>query len=769
MDCQTFAALHRPSRHYLFPPSSAGGEASCSTSASSFSVPRPPSRVTYSYGLRLASRHGGRTRGITVPSVPSNGRVTRSAVAAITAGFRRRPIAEQGKPDSGGAVGRRLPRASARDGGTAGARRRWGGSGCDGAMPAPGWKATTEGSCRDHGARGRRAPSYAWRFPALGDQCHVSITVAWPSILQEDKSLPSRRWRRALASACAAALRRPSSPPSRPSQSHSSSLSCSSCLSWTNGRASRVSLLRRRRYVDPFPGGGYKERWRRRLGQGHPDSAHLLVARALGEGGGEGLIGVGEADKGLPFGKRASIDSDRLPRAVRDATMKAVDELGRKVTVGDVASRAGLKLSEAEMALRALGTDANGYLQVSEQGDVLYGFPSNYRNILKAKSLSLKLAPVVAKLKEMGSYLVRVTFGTTLLASIALVYTTIFVLLSSKSDSDNRSSNRNGFRSMERRGPVLYVNPFDVLWYWDPYYYQRRRMRMREAGGSMNFFEAVFSFVFGDGDPNEGLEERRWRQVGELIALKGGVVTAEELAPLLDPPPVTRDRDGSLQRASDDESFVLPVLMRLDGTADVDEQGNLLYRFPALQRTAKDAWDWPRMNEDSGGSSDYFQENRWEFSGATSLQQALAIGLGAVNLIGVVILASMLRNPATIMQIRAGGSLSGSFIPFVSQTLPFLQAYAASFFAIPAIRWLLLKKRNAEIDKRNNTRLGWAVHVGRPTAPLRRKLLNARQQAQRITIDKDQIIYTTEKDILEQDLEAVEWERRLREREQAKE
>lgn len=35
----------------------------------------------------------------------------------------------------------------------------------------------------------------------------------------------------------------------------------------------------------------------------------------------------------------------------------------------------------------------------------------------------------------------------------------------------------------------------------------------QEAGQGMNFLEAIFSFVFGDGDPNESYEDRRWRLV----------------------------------------------------------------------------------------------------------------------------------------------------------------------------------------------------------------------------------------------------------------
>ena len=61
-------------------------------------------------------------------------------------------------------------------------------------------------------------------------------------------------------------------------------------------------------------------------------------------------------------------------------------------------------------------------------------------------------------------------------------------------------------------------------------------------------------------------------QVGRYIQSKGGVVTAEELAPLLDPPEKSRDGDV-------DESYVVPALVRFGGSPEVDKQGNLLYRF----------------------------------------------------------------------------------------------------------------------------------------------------------------------------------------------
>lgn len=58
------------------------------------------------------------------------------------------------------------------------------------------------------------------------------------------------------------------------------------------------------------------------------------------------------------------IESDKIPRDLRKQAMDAVDASGGRVTIGDVASRAGLKLNEAQKALQALAADTEGFLEV---------------------------------------------------------------------------------------------------------------------------------------------------------------------------------------------------------------------------------------------------------------------------------------------------------------------------------------------------------------------------------------------------------------------
>lgn len=445
------------------------------------------------------------------------------------------------------------------------------------------------------------------------------------------------------------------------------------------------------------------------------------------------------------------MESDRLPSDVRKRAMDAIDSYGGRVTIGDVSSKAGLKLDEAQKALQALAADTDGFLEVSDEGDVLYVFPKDYRSRLVGKSLRMKIEPWAEKAKSGAEYLIRVSFGTTLIASIVLVFTAIIVIASSGSDDDSRK--RRGGRSYSS-GPNInfFVDPTNLFWYWDRDYYRRTRRRNDSEG--MNFIESVFSFVFGDGDPNQGIEEERWKLIGQYIVSNGGVITAEELAPYLD---VTTEEEN-------DDSYILPVLIRFDGQPEVDEEGNILYRFPSLQRTAssirtgRKEYIGKRWSTWEGRVQKFFQENKWQFSKTSSTERALVIGLGGLNLFGVVILSTMLKD----MAVKPSGIIS-----LVSSLLPLLQVYAGSFFAIPLVRWFFTQRNNSEIEKRNQARKLRARALESPDLSLKRKLLSARDMAQRTVIGKERIIYSTEKDLDDQDYDAREWERRFEELERS--
>jgi len=73
------------------------------------------------------------------------------------------------------------------------------------------------------------------------------------------------------------------------------------------------------------------------------------------------------------------------------------------------------------------------------------------------------------------------------------------------SNDDRRGNNDVGSYFMTRS----ILNLSDLFWYWDPYYYQRRDSK---SDRKLSFVESIFSFVFGDPDPNANFEVDRWAQ-----------------------------------------------------------------------------------------------------------------------------------------------------------------------------------------------------------------------------------------------------------------
>lgn len=425
---------------------------------------------------------------------------------------------------------------------------------------------------------------------------------------------------------------------------------------------------------------------------------------------------------------------------------KAVEQLNYRVTVGDVAAQAGLEINTAQQGLLALASDAGGHLQVADTGEIVYLFPSNFRTILRNKYWKLRLQHWWDKVWKVLFYLIRISFGIILIASILLMLVAIAIIVISISSSRDGDSNDRGSRSYGGGGylfmPRLWIGP-DLFWFFNPNYgsysRQRRQRAARASGESeMNFLEAIFSFLFGDGNPNADLEETRWQTIGAVIRKNGGAVVAQQIAPYLD-------------AVDPDENFMIPVLSRFNGYPEVSPQGEIIYYFPELQVMAS------QRRQQSVGA--YLKEQLWRFSQATSNQKMIAIGLGAVNFILALVLGSLLRDGAVAAQL-------GGLVAFVGSIYWVLLGYAIAFLSIPLIRYFWIQGRNRIIEARNQQRQQRAIALNEADSSLRQKIDFARQFATQKVIGKEDITYTTETDVVDQNLQNAdkideEWRRRL--------
>lgn len=156
--------------------------------------------------------------------------------------------------------------------------------------------------------------------------------------------------------------------------------------------------------------------------------------------------------------------------------INAINALGRRVTIADIARDTGLPLSDASDMLNSIAHNTGGQLQVSEKGEVVYtfhpGFASDYGN--KGSDASLL------------------------------------------------------------RGVVQVYNP--AIWFELLTYATAEVDKNEDEQPSKGFLVDTFSFVFGQSNLETAyqFEQRRWRLIADVIQNYHGAVTCEQLAPYLD-------------------------------------------------------------------------------------------------------------------------------------------------------------------------------------------------------------------------------------------
>jgi len=418
-----------------------------------------------------------------------------------------------------------------------------------------------------------------------------------------------------------------------------------------------------------------------------------------------------------------------------------VEQQGNRVTVGDVSGRAGVTLAEAEDALQALAADSLGTLEVSTEGEVVYVFPRDFKNQIRSKSLMLRMEPRLKAMASTAAWLGRVAFGVFFIATVIAVWVAIIAIAASGDKDNNRSS-----RGSSRGGAVMF-NLFDTLRFMSYMDARRSYDRYEEKDpNKMGFMESVFSFVFGDGDPNQEFEDLRWNTIGNYIRSHGGVVVAEELAPFLDLP-----KDAFEESMVVDEGYMLPVLTRFEGEPIVNDQGKLVYVFPKFQTTGI-SWLQRRGPSTAG----YLKEQLWKFSKAGAGQLAMVVFFAVANVVGVGILSNL------VFENMATGALVAPGLPYV---LAVLQVYAWSFFVIPAVRWFINRARNNAIQERNRARADSLKNLSFQRQDLKLKLESARSMSKRKFVDRKDVVYSSAKDLEGQTTkwEEEDFDRRLNE------
>lgn len=391
--------------------------------------------------------------------------------------------------------------------------------------------------------------------------------------------------------------------------------------------------------------------------------------------------------------------------------------------MADLAARSGLPLATARIELNKMALDTKGKLEVSKKGDILYTFSKDFEAVYEAKGTRLLLQKIWKQVCEIGFYMLRVSFGVLMIASfitISVVFAcalcVILIGLGEAGDGDLEAEL--GFDFFEIGDLGMFFAWSTIFQARTPDSYQGDKyMGMDIDVPDRGFFYNCFSFLFGDGDPNAGKLDEQWMLLAEVIRRNNGVVIPEQIAPF------------TLNNKTDSNAM-LPILVHFDGSPEVTETGNIAYIFPSLQVTAQ--------RPGIGEIPHCLKEENWKFSNLPAEKLHWVFFFAGANLCG----AYALYHHLSWFEV---------LLPY-SNIVCMIMLYAMFFMGLPIVRQCFNIGRNVMVDMRNQLRAKAAANLQTPA--MQQKIGEVFQFAQkRVVMTQEQMVYTTERDALEQHFE----------------
>jgi hypothetical protein len=433
-----------------------------------------------------------------------------------------------------------------------------------------------------------------------------------------------------------------------------------------------------------------------------------------------------------------------------------------RVTVADVANRTGMSLQHASLQLNRIAAECGAVLEVATSGDIVYRFVHN----LRGSSIIRRMQRVLLDLRPQAAMILRRSVGVPAVCLLAFTYFWLLVLgyalvpaflllllivathiglvaslvgavalwfiftrwpRNTEPVPDALPIFRitEGVLSLIMRGLSLPL--FALLSRNESPSEQNSDPKDKKESGLSAFRRECLAFLLGNGDPNADLEARKWQLVSEVIAQNNGAVTAEQLAPYTSADP-------------NDYDSIFPALIRFNGYPEVTERGNIVYVFPELRVTVAEDSEQQmspyKAVGDSGTSASiptYLKEQTLKFS-----------DLAASNL-------------RTVTELATGAFLAGWAWFFFAGASPFiwtLVVYSTLLVLLPVLRKLIIDWINPRIEKRNKIRESYGQQVCSGDQAMNSNLADSKQfQIAEHVITQDEIIYRTDRDALEQEIE----------------
>jgi len=413
---------------------------------------------------------------------------------------------------------------------------------------------------------------------------------------------------------------------------------------------------------------------------------------------------------------RKVYDYDR--ELVRGKLLGGFRKTGREATVADLAGLTGLPLPQIQAELPAVADEYGARLKVTEKGEILYSFPdgmkSRYRGFgPSAKRVLRTLRKGAAEVAKFAfkAWIVVMLFGYFILfLALALFALVASVAMQAGGGSrDSRDSRRGGGGL---GGLWLTTRLFDSLiriWFYSELFKtpQERWARSESRRECRPLHKAVFSHVFGDGDPNRDWPEVEKKAVVAFLQTHKGVITLPEFMAITGLDPVEA------------ETAINKYLLEFEGTPEVSEAGAIYFSFPKLLARVGTT---PEFLGSSVALKKLkkFSSNNAKADRTFRLVNIFNIAFGGYFLYNAIAVGSAIYvNTARGLALRGGFAFLYSASGYLFQLLGAANpipgmfwglgivplAFSGLFFAVPILRALRDKRENESIKFENLRRM----------------------------------------------------------------
>jgi hypothetical protein len=414
------------------------------------------------------------------------------------------------------------------------------------------------------------------------------------------------------------------------------------------------------------------------------------------------------------------------PTKDRAAYAKALEILKRRrqgLTAADLAAGAALPLPSARELLSRAADEFRGRLRVTESSEILYDFPRGFTS--RYTSPEARFRRFINKFLKAGAVFLSWLFKAWILLML-LGYFAVFMLIAlaaltlsaagGSSNSNSRSRNNSG------GGFFLAAHVFDLiirLWFYSELTrsiegsYRPSSGRRRERTGKP-LHKAVFSFVFGEKDPNIGADAAEKKALIAYLCANRGLISLPEYMAITGLGP--REAEGG----------ILAFCAEFGGYPEATEEGTIIYRFQDILLRA-DKGDCPVPEAASGRVSPQSWAPPRRLRAFSTNSKTMNTWFGIINSVNLFFGAYFLYQAFNTGIIRTTEQLQASpriyaiayamvspitgnphsFILVGLGLIPLL--FSFFFWLIPALRYARLGAQNQIIKKRNLRKSGFRV------------------------------------------------------------